>query len=221
VRMESRPLAAPHGDAHPVAADWDGDGALDLILGCGSGAVLWYRNGGIPGMPRLEAPEVLFSTVSLSASPGPRGLRRGAIRSKVCVTDWNRDGRLDLLIGDYQLGSGQSSRAPGEAAKPHEQARQRMTAALRRYAQTSAELQRLRGGAQSRETRARIAAMEAQCAEDERTVAEGTKAVRGAPRTVYQGIADGFVWLLLGRAPRTEGTDPPEVQDPPEAPEGE
>jgi hypothetical protein len=28
--------------------------------------------------------------------------RRG-MRSKVCVTDWNGDGRLDLLVGDYTV----------------------------------------------------------------------------------------------------------------------
>jgi hypothetical protein len=42
-----RPIEAPqHGDSQPVAADWDGDGLLDLIVGWGDGSVVWYRNVG-------------------------------------------------------------------------------------------------------------------------------------------------------------------------------
>jgi hypothetical protein len=32
----------PHGDSHPIAADWDGDMLLDLLVGCGDGSVLFY-----------------------------------------------------------------------------------------------------------------------------------------------------------------------------------
>jgi len=33
----SRPT---QGDSQPVVADWDGDGLLDLIVGCGDGSVM-------------------------------------------------------------------------------------------------------------------------------------------------------------------------------------
>src|SRR5262249_1308531 len=42
-----------HGDSQPVAADWDGDGLLDLIVGWGDGSVVWYRNLGSRTEPKL------------------------------------------------------------------------------------------------------------------------------------------------------------------------
>src|SRR5262249_30185804 len=47
-------IKAPHGDSQPVVADWDQDGLLDLIVGCGDGSVVWYRNLGSKGEPRLD-----------------------------------------------------------------------------------------------------------------------------------------------------------------------
>ena len=86
------PIEATDGGAAPVAADWDQDGKLDLILGCGDGSVRWYRNGGSSGIPEL-------STFAVLVQPAQKGDERGH-RSKPCVVDWNEDGRLDLLVGD-------------------------------------------------------------------------------------------------------------------------
>jgi hypothetical protein len=86
----------------PVAADWDADGLLDLIVGREEGSVLLYRNVGQPGAPRLAEAETLIPD-----SPKPWGTdsdRRPedwGVRSKVCVVDWNRDGRMDILLGDH------------------------------------------------------------------------------------------------------------------------
>ena len=45
------PIVATDGGAAPVAADWDRDGRLDLILGCGDGSVRLYRNSGTRQAP--------------------------------------------------------------------------------------------------------------------------------------------------------------------------
>ncbi|MFC1543701.1 FG-GAP repeat domain-containing protein [Gemmatimonadota bacterium] len=103
VEAEGEQIACGQGDAGPVVADWDGDGTLDLILGTGEGSVLLYRNTVRQGPPRLLAPTVLVPPSSLKpgnepssdASPAP------GIRAKVCVDDWNGDGRLDLIVGDF------------------------------------------------------------------------------------------------------------------------
>lgn len=78
-------------DAAPVVADWDGDGKFDLLVGAEDGSVRWYRNVGSKRSPRFEAARPL-----VAASKAEDGARR----AKVCVTDWDGDGRPDLLLGD-------------------------------------------------------------------------------------------------------------------------
>ena len=41
------------GDAAPVVADWDGDGKPDLLVGAEDGSVVWHRNVGARGAPKL------------------------------------------------------------------------------------------------------------------------------------------------------------------------
>ena len=91
------------GDAGPVAADWDGDGDLDLIVGCGNGSVRLYRNQGTRSEPKLAKAEELISKGEVKYSGNaPRTPTRGQ-RAKVCVTDYNDDGLLDILLGDYAV----------------------------------------------------------------------------------------------------------------------
>ncbi len=88
-------------NAGPHAADWDGDGDLDLLVGSGDGSVALFRNTGTAESPELAAPEELVPPgVTAYGSEVPKEPRRGN-RSKICTADWNGDGRLDLLVGDY------------------------------------------------------------------------------------------------------------------------
>lgn len=89
------------GDAGPFTADWDGDGHLDLLVGAGDGSVSLFRNVGSNRQPELANAEVLVPAGKLAYGTGiPKTPVRG-IRAKVCATDWNGDGRLDLLVGDF------------------------------------------------------------------------------------------------------------------------
>jgi hypothetical protein len=93
----------PDGDAHsaPVAADWDGDGVCDLLVGSYSGRVYFLRNTGKPGAPQFKTRERLLDAgqrvqwLSAHADGGP------GIRSQLQAADYNLDGKMDLLVGYY------------------------------------------------------------------------------------------------------------------------
>jgi hypothetical protein len=102
------------GDAGVVAADWDGDGRTDLIVGDGGGKVSFFRNVGKPGAPSLARPVPIAGVAS---------------RAKPAVADWNGDGALDLLVGDFDSAEGAGklhgyvrlylrAPAPGRAGAP-------------------------------------------------------------------------------------------------------
>ncbi|HEV8068536.1 MAG TPA: FG-GAP-like repeat-containing protein [Planctomycetaceae bacterium] len=104
VQADGKDLMVPGGHAAPVIVDWDGDGRWDILAGCERGSVLWFRNVGKPGAPRFAAAETLVPEHSgsgfdefldLRAEPVP------GIRSQIAAVDYDGDGRIDLLLGDF------------------------------------------------------------------------------------------------------------------------
>jgi hypothetical protein len=96
------PLKAPHGDAGPHAADWDGDGDLDLLVGDDHGGVTLFPNVGSRSIPRLAAGEALLpERGGRFVAERCRGAELCAMRAKPWVVDWNGDARPVLLVGDF------------------------------------------------------------------------------------------------------------------------
>ena len=85
-------------DAGPTMVDWDDDGDLDLVVGLDSGGVSYYQNSGTRSEPQFGKPVQWIADSELKEKDT---LRKPGTRTKVCVTDWNGDGKLDLLMGDY------------------------------------------------------------------------------------------------------------------------
>jgi hypothetical protein len=99
----TQPIRVGGGDAGPVTADWDGDGKWDLIVGSGDGAVVFFRNIGEKGKPVFAPGRDLIAKGARGYQPwghGEEPTHQGG-RTKVCVADYDGDGRLDLLVGDF------------------------------------------------------------------------------------------------------------------------
>ena len=81
-------------------ADWDGDGLRDILVGSEFGEVRWYKNLGANDAPRYAQPIVLVAQDNSQYAAEGSTPRRSGLRVKLHVTDWNGDGRVDLLLGD-------------------------------------------------------------------------------------------------------------------------
>lgn len=78
----------------PFAADWDGDGHLDLVVGNFTGTFYWFKGEG-KGKFRPK-PEQIKS--------GGKPLKITGVHSDPFVIDWDGDGDLDLVTGSSDGG---------------------------------------------------------------------------------------------------------------------
>lgn len=85
-------------------ADWDHDGIRDLVLGSEDGNVTWYKNIGADNKPTFDEAQMLINIKQYGFEKIPRenAPTHPGSRTKVHVTDWNGDGRVDLLVGDVR-----------------------------------------------------------------------------------------------------------------------
>ena len=122
------------GDAGPFVADWDGNGSPDLLVGSGDGSVWVYSNTAPKGKPmQLAAGKQLLSPVGDQyGEKMPTEPSRG-MRTKVCAADWNGDGRLDLLVGDFAYLKPKPVEVSPEVKAEQDKARAEMEKVQQRY----------------------------------------------------------------------------------------
>lgn len=104
IKVGKDPLTVDGHHSDPFVIDWDGDGDLDLLSGSDSGGVQWSENTAAAGkLPQLRkfkslikpgSPSRTGNQISEDALTGPTESMR------VWVADMNKDGKLDLLVGD-------------------------------------------------------------------------------------------------------------------------
>ena len=91
----------PEGHSDPHFVDWDADGDLDLLSGSSSGSVFLSINNGSVAEPKWSDFLCLIKTESAWSQSTNDGQKLKPGRgSRVCVTDFNKDKKLDLLVGD-------------------------------------------------------------------------------------------------------------------------
>jgi hypothetical protein len=217
---EPRPLVAGsapikvNGDAAPVAADWDGDGRLDLIVGAEDGSVVWYRNLGPIREPRLAEARTLIEKSPLGWGDDTRRTEGDwGLRVKICAVDANGDGRLDLLVGD-RCGGFQAKPRQDDREKDEEHvANDKLPELMRKWAATMHDYRKL------------LDTPEPATAEESQARAHRLDSLRKTLRRFKDEIAmvqdiqshyrpqwqsHGFVWLFARKpGPRPNSESPP------------
>jgi hypothetical protein len=102
----------------PVAVDWDGDGLMDLVMLDHEGYLAFFKREKREDGLVLRHPQRAFvadPAVSDAAGKGPMpltpikmepgqplrltaGVAGGSGRRKICIVDWDGDGKLDILL---------------------------------------------------------------------------------------------------------------------------
>jgi hypothetical protein len=105
VMAGGKKLTVPDRHAAISVADWDADGRWDIVSGSELGAVYWYRNVGTAETPGFERDRMLlpkaFDENYIELDEAGAEPKRG-VRTQVFATDYNRDGKTDLLVGDFR-----------------------------------------------------------------------------------------------------------------------
>ena len=84
-------VSAPIGNVRGTAIDWNEDGLADILYGTAGGNLVLLRNTGTATNPEFKIREVLYDVDGVPIDVG--------FDANPHVTDWNGDGKKDVLVG--------------------------------------------------------------------------------------------------------------------------
>ena len=196
----------------PIVADWDGDGLADLLVGLSDGSAHWLRNVGTAEKPEFASSETLVEKSGFGFRFEDRKPGQWGARVKLCATDFNGDGRLDLLLGD-RSGDVVEPEMTVEQQKALDKAKQRMAELTKQRAEVSTKMRTLQRASRNGE-KPKTDEDRQQAKERARELEELVKSMQqltteyGACRQKLsqvgpQKVRHGFVWFFQ-RKPKVE-----------------
>jgi hypothetical protein len=197
-------IQVPHGDSHPVMADWEGSGVPGLVVGCGDGSVQWYRNTGSRAEPRLAAAVTLVPAPPQPDWRNPKASTEAGrgTRAKVWVGDFNGDGLPDLLLGDFAMTWGEAPKLTAADRKKQKELQDRVQKVNKELEPYNQELARNydREDMKTPEGRARVEALLTKLsAKYKKPLAERSKLYTELRKFERPMSYHGQVWLYLRR----------------------
>lgn len=184
---KERKITKVSSRAGPHAADWDGDGDIDLLVGADDGSVSLFENTGNAKSPELASVVQLISPgEKANPSQAPKEVRRGS-RSKICVTDWNEDGLPDLLVGDLAYQKPDLPEFTPEEKAGHDKIRKELDSIQKHYRELTQKL----SGPQRVKTQEEINQVQKEMEETRKKMTE----LRSKLPREYE--THGWVWLFL------------------------
>ncbi|MFO0845920.1 MAG: VCBS repeat-containing protein [Gemmataceae bacterium] len=134
-----KPIRVPGGDAGPFAADWDGDGKTDLVVGarrrqCGSTATS-ARRGAQAGRGRSAGPAGRGSY----GADVPKEPRRG-VRAKVCARPCRRGRPARPVGGRLRRSEADRPEPSAEERRGKDKARKELSEVMGQYRKLSDKL---------------------------------------------------------------------------------
>jgi hypothetical protein len=186
LQADGKPLSVA-SRAGPCTADWDGDGDLDLLVGADDGTVTLFRNTGSATNVRLAAGKQIVAPGRTRVNGEvPREPVRGT-RAKICVADWNGDGKPDLLLGDLAMLQAKLPDPTPEQAAEYARLRQEMETVQQQYVEL---IQKLSGPSRVRD-QAQLRNVERELS----TVAQRMSEIQS--QLPSESETHGWVWLFL------------------------
>jgi hypothetical protein len=82
----------------PVVVDWNGDGLQDLVMLDHEGYLAFFERQKEGADMTLRSPQRMFCDEQNAPMRLSKGIAGKSGRRKICVVDWDGDGRLDILL---------------------------------------------------------------------------------------------------------------------------